>query len=64
MLCFPQAGDGWGAEASGDWGAEESWESVDGNPSEYQSLLALTRTLAFIMHRLGMLIMDSFIIVS
>nr|XP_046262977.1 N-terminal kinase-like protein [Scatophagus argus] len=25
------AGDGWGAEATGDWGAEESWESVDGN---------------------------------
>ncbi|XP_041653261.1 N-terminal kinase-like protein [Cheilinus undulatus] len=25
------AGDGWGAEATGDWGNEESWESVDGN---------------------------------
>ncbi|XP_073343018.1 N-terminal kinase-like protein isoform X2 [Pagrus major] len=25
------AGDGWSAEATGDWGAEESWESVDGN---------------------------------
>lgn len=24
-------GDGWGAETAGDWGAEESWESVDGN---------------------------------
>ncbi|XP_037635694.1 N-terminal kinase-like protein [Sebastes umbrosus] len=24
-------GDGWSAEATGDWGAEESWESVDGN---------------------------------
>lgn len=24
-------GDGWGAEATGDWGAEESWESVDGS---------------------------------
>ncbi|KAF1384828.1 hypothetical protein PFLUV_G00124200 [Perca fluviatilis] len=24
-------GDGWTAEATGDWGAEESWESVDGN---------------------------------
>uniref|UniRef100_A0A8C9ZR54 N-terminal kinase-like protein n=1 Tax=Sander lucioperca TaxID=283035 RepID=A0A8C9ZR54_SANLU len=23
--------DGWTAEATGDWGAEESWESVDGN---------------------------------
>ncbi|XP_070693538.1 N-terminal kinase-like protein [Pempheris klunzingeri] len=23
-------GDGWGAETTGDWGAEESWESVDG----------------------------------
>uniref|UniRef100_A0A4W6G1U8 N-terminal kinase-like protein n=1 Tax=Lates calcarifer TaxID=8187 RepID=A0A4W6G1U8_LATCA len=30
---FPshQAGDGWGAEATGDWGTEESWESVDGS---------------------------------
>lgn len=28
-----QAGDGWGAEATGDWGAEESWESVEGNQS-------------------------------
>uniref|UniRef100_A0A1A8RF25 N-terminal kinase-like protein n=1 Tax=Nothobranchius rachovii TaxID=451742 RepID=A0A1A8RF25_9TELE len=29
-------GDGWGSEAVGDWGAEESWESVDGsqNPSK------------------------------
>lgn len=27
------AGDGWGAEAPGDWGTEESWESVDGNQS-------------------------------
>lgn len=27
------AGDGWGAEATGDWGTEESWESVDGNQS-------------------------------
>ena len=26
-----QTGDGWAAEATGDWGAEESWESVDGN---------------------------------
>ncbi|KAM3612400.1 uncharacterized protein V6R79_008043 [Siganus canaliculatus] len=25
------AGDGWGAEATGDWGTEDSWESVDGN---------------------------------
>uniref|UniRef100_A0A8D3CB87 N-terminal kinase-like protein n=1 Tax=Scophthalmus maximus TaxID=52904 RepID=A0A8D3CB87_SCOMX len=25
------AGDGWSAEATGDWGAEESWESVDGS---------------------------------
>ncbi|GLD70286.1 N-terminal kinase-like protein isoform X2 [Lates japonicus] len=25
------AGDGWGAEATGDWGTEESWESVDGS---------------------------------
>ncbi|XP_068596978.1 N-terminal kinase-like protein [Brachionichthys hirsutus] len=25
------AGDGWGAEAAGEWAAEESWESVDGN---------------------------------
>ncbi|XP_036932808.1 N-terminal kinase-like protein isoform X1 [Acanthopagrus latus] len=25
------AGDGWSAETTGDWGAEESWESVDGN---------------------------------
>ncbi|KAM4621625.1 N-terminal kinase-like protein [Polymixia lowei] len=24
-------GDGWGSEAVGDWGAEESWESVDGS---------------------------------
>ncbi|KAK9518178.1 hypothetical protein VZT92_023491 [Zoarces viviparus] len=24
-------GEGWTAEAAGDWGAEESWESVDGN---------------------------------
>uniref|UniRef100_A0A671WZ23 N-terminal kinase-like protein n=1 Tax=Sparus aurata TaxID=8175 RepID=A0A671WZ23_SPAAU len=23
--------DGWSAETTGDWGAEESWESVDGN---------------------------------
>lgn len=30
-----QAGDGWGAEATGDWGAEESWESVDGNQGKY-----------------------------
>ncbi|XP_054453276.1 N-terminal kinase-like protein [Anoplopoma fimbria] len=27
----PTTGDGWTAEATGDWGAEESWESVDGN---------------------------------
>uniref|UniRef100_A0A1A8GCU6 N-terminal kinase-like protein n=1 Tax=Nothobranchius korthausae TaxID=1143690 RepID=A0A1A8GCU6_9TELE len=29
-------GDGWSSEAVGDWGAEESWESVDGsqNPSK------------------------------
>nr|XP_040031071.1 N-terminal kinase-like protein [Gasterosteus aculeatus aculeatus] len=26
-----ETGDGWPAEATGDWGAEESWESVDGN---------------------------------
>jgi len=26
-----QAGEGWGAEPTGDWGAEESWESVDGS---------------------------------
>ncbi|XP_067104118.1 N-terminal kinase-like protein isoform X3 [Osmerus mordax] len=25
-----QAGGSWGADASGDWGTEESWESVDG----------------------------------
>ncbi|XP_072251685.1 N-terminal kinase-like protein [Leuresthes tenuis] len=25
------AGEGWGAEPTGDWGAEESWESVDGS---------------------------------
>ncbi|KAM9741587.1 N-terminal kinase-like protein [Menidia menidia] len=25
------AGDGWGPEATGEWGAEETWESVDGN---------------------------------
>uniref|UniRef100_A0A674D5F4 N-terminal kinase-like protein n=1 Tax=Salmo trutta TaxID=8032 RepID=A0A674D5F4_SALTR len=25
------AGDGWSAEPAGDWGAEESWESVDGS---------------------------------
>ncbi|XP_076015669.1 N-terminal kinase-like protein [Genypterus blacodes] len=25
------AGDGWGLEPAGDWGAEESWESVDEN---------------------------------
>ncbi|XP_026213914.1 N-terminal kinase-like protein [Anabas testudineus] len=25
------AGDGWSAEATGDWGTEESWESVDGS---------------------------------
>uniref|UniRef100_A0A673AY11 N-terminal kinase-like protein n=1 Tax=Sphaeramia orbicularis TaxID=375764 RepID=A0A673AY11_9TELE len=25
------AGDGWSAEATGDWGAEDSWESVDGS---------------------------------
>lgn len=39
VFSFPQAGDGWGAEAAGDWGTEESWESVDGNQSEHQSLL-------------------------
>ncbi|KAM9377348.1 N-terminal kinase-like protein [Pholidichthys leucotaenia] len=27
------AGDGWGSEATGDWGTEDSWESVDGNQS-------------------------------
>uniref|UniRef100_UPI0037E8B5E8 N-terminal kinase-like protein n=1 Tax=Semicossyphus pulcher TaxID=241346 RepID=UPI0037E8B5E8 len=27
----PTTGDGWSAEATGDWGTEESWESVDGN---------------------------------
>uniref|UniRef100_A0A7N8X3D1 N-terminal kinase-like protein n=1 Tax=Mastacembelus armatus TaxID=205130 RepID=A0A7N8X3D1_9TELE len=25
------SGDAWGADATGDWGAEESWESVDGS---------------------------------
>ncbi|KAM9795442.1 N-terminal kinase-like protein [Neosynchiropus ocellatus] len=25
------AGDGWGAEPAGDWGTEETWESVDGS---------------------------------
>lgn len=29
----PTAGDGWSAEATADWGAEESWESVDGSQS-------------------------------
>uniref|UniRef100_A0A3Q1CQ21 N-terminal kinase-like protein n=1 Tax=Amphiprion ocellaris TaxID=80972 RepID=A0A3Q1CQ21_AMPOC len=28
------AGDGWGVEATGDWGTEESWESVDGSLSK------------------------------
>uniref|UniRef100_A0A4W5KRM8 N-terminal kinase-like protein n=1 Tax=Hucho hucho TaxID=62062 RepID=A0A4W5KRM8_9TELE len=27
------SGDGWSAEPAGDWGAEESWESVDGSPA-------------------------------
>lgn len=35
MMCVVvspcQAGDGWAAEATGEWGAEESWESVEGN---------------------------------
>ncbi|XP_004073266.1 N-terminal kinase-like protein [Oryzias latipes] len=26
-------GDGWGAETAGDWGADESWESVEGGQS-------------------------------
>lgn len=26
-----QAAEGWGSEPTGDWGTEESWESVDGN---------------------------------
>ncbi|XP_061581572.1 N-terminal kinase-like protein [Cololabis saira] len=26
-------GEGWGAEATGDWGTEESWESVEGSQS-------------------------------
>ena len=29
-----QAGESWGADASGDWGTEESWESVDGAQGE------------------------------
>ncbi|XP_029021923.1 N-terminal kinase-like protein [Betta splendens] len=28
---LPTGGDGWTAEATGDWGAEESWESVEGS---------------------------------
>lgn len=40
LMCMlgHQAGDGWGAEATGDWGAEESWESVDGNQGKSLSL--------------------------
>lgn len=30
-----QAREGWGAEAAGDWGAEESWESVDENQGRF-----------------------------
>lgn len=26
-----QAAEGWSTEPTGDWGTEESWESVDGN---------------------------------
>ena len=25
-----KGGDGWSTEVTGDWGGEESWESVDG----------------------------------
>lgn len=31
MFSSCQPGDGWGSEPTGDWGTEESWESVDGN---------------------------------
>uniref|UniRef100_A0A674MI23 N-terminal kinase-like protein n=1 Tax=Takifugu rubripes TaxID=31033 RepID=A0A674MI23_TAKRU len=33
VVLFPpcQAAEGWGSEPTGDWGTEESWESVDGN---------------------------------
>uniref|UniRef100_A0A673WTJ5 N-terminal kinase-like protein n=1 Tax=Salmo trutta TaxID=8032 RepID=A0A673WTJ5_SALTR len=35
-----RAGDGWSAEPAGDWGAEESWESVDGSPGLSKAELA------------------------
>uniref|UniRef100_A0A8C7TMF4 N-terminal kinase-like protein n=1 Tax=Oncorhynchus mykiss TaxID=8022 RepID=A0A8C7TMF4_ONCMY len=34
------AGDGWSAEPAGDWGAEESWESVDGSQGLSKAELA------------------------
>ncbi|XP_020308648.1 N-terminal kinase-like protein isoform X2 [Oncorhynchus kisutch] len=33
-------GDGWSAEPAGDWGAEESWESVGGSPGLSKTELA------------------------
>ncbi|KAM6953686.1 N-terminal kinase-like protein [Aplochiton taeniatus] len=33
-------GEGWGAEASADWGAEESWESVEGSQGLSRTELA------------------------
>uniref|UniRef100_A0A8C7GYU7 N-terminal kinase-like protein n=1 Tax=Oncorhynchus kisutch TaxID=8019 RepID=A0A8C7GYU7_ONCKI len=36
----PTVGDGWSAEPAGDWGAEESWESVGGSPGLSKTELA------------------------
>lgn len=41
-----QAGDGWSAEPAGDWGAEESWESVDGSQGESQPALTFLYSIS------------------
>ena len=44
-----QAADGWAAEATGDWGAEESWESVDGSQGKSIGLPPSSETRLFLI---------------
>lgn len=37
IMCvyLSQKSDGWDADATGDWGTEENWESLDGDQGQY-----------------------------
>ena len=49
MFSRCQAADGWAAEPTGDWGTEESWESVDGSQGESISLTPLSGAWLFLI---------------